>query len=260
MHLSERDLGALLHGEGRHPAFVEHLGICVDCAQRLRAGQAAERITGQQLAMLDHAVPRISPQVVMVPRKSKMRMPLRQIAAGVTLLFLAVGAAAAIPASPIHKVLLRVVAELGSRGTAGPTLQKEPSSQRDAQRSANTNSGVLFLPDSSLEVVFLHAQASGSIHVTLVNESVVSLKSLGGSSSFDLGRRQILANNGESSGSYAISVPLTLKTVVIRIGADTVFKRAGSDVWTVGRTDGHDSFSLPLSTADRKPMTAHRIQ
>lgn len=260
MHLSERDMGALLHGEGRHPAFAEHLNACADCAQRFRAARAAERTTGEQLAILDHAVPRISPHAVMVPRKLKLHRPLRQIAAGVTLLFLALGAAAAAPASPLHKVFLRIVAELRSRGTAPRAVPEERSSQRDAKRYPDTNSGVLFVPDSSLEVVFRQAQTSGTIRVKFVDESLVSLNSLGGSRSFDLGRRQILANNVAPSGSYAISIPLTLKTVLIRIGADTVLRRAGTDVWTVGRMDGRESFSLPLSTADWKAMTAYRIQ
>ncbi len=260
MHLSERDIGALLHGEARHPAFAEHLAICADCAQKFRTARADERTTGEQLAILDHSVPLISPRAVMMPRKLKQRWPLKQIAAGVTLLFLAFGAAAALPASPFHKMLVRAVAVLRSHGSSDAAVLKEAAPQRDAGRHPDSNSGVLFVPDSSLDVVFRQAQASGTIRVTFVNESLASVNSLGGSRSFDLGQRRVIANNVASSGSYAISIPVTLKAVVIRIGSDTVFTRAGTDIRTVGRMDGQGSFTLPLSAAEWKAMTTYRIR
>lgn len=259
MHLSERDIGALLHGEASQPTFAEHATNCADCAQKIRAARAAERITGERLAFLDHSVPLIPPRAVMVPRKSKQQWPLKQIAAGVTLLFLAFGAAAALPASPFHGMLLRAVAALRPHGSSEAALSKVVVHQLDAGRHPDTNSGVLFVPDSSLNVVFRQAQESGTIRLTFVNESLASVNSLGGSRSFDLGQRQVVANNVASSGSYSISIPVTLKTVVIRIGSDTVFTRAGSDIRTVGRMDGRGSFTLPLSAAEWKTMTTYRI-
>jgi hypothetical protein len=155
-------------------------------------------------------------------------------------------------------MLLRAVAELRSRGSAGATV-KETSPQREAGRRPDTNSGVLFVPDSSLDVVFRQAQPSGAIHVTFVDESLASLSSLGGARSFELGQRQVIANNVAFSGSYAVSIPVTLKRVMIRVGPDTVFTRAGTDIRTVGRMDGQGSFTLPLSPSEWKAMTSYRI-
>jgi hypothetical protein len=258
VHLSERDIAALLHGEARHPAFAEHLAICSECAQNFRAARADERTAAEQLAMLDHSVPMVLPHAVMVPREAKRAWPLKQIAAGVTFLFVAFGAATAVPTSPLHKMLLRAVAELRSRGSA-TAMVKEGSPQREAGRRADTNSGVLFVPDSSLDVVFRQGQPSGAIHVTFVNESLASVSSLGGARSFELGQRQVIANNVAVSGSYAVSIPVTLKRVMIRIGSDTVFTRAGTDIRTVGRMDGQGSFTLPLSSSEWKAMTSYRI-
>lgn len=259
MHLSERDIAALLHGEATLPTFVEHLAACADCTQKVRVARAADRITGERLAFLDHSVPMISPRAVMVPRVVERQWPSKQIAAGATLLFLAFGAAAALPASPFHGMLLRAVAALRPHGSSNPALSSGVAPQRDAGGRPDTNSGVLFVPDSSLDIVFRQTQTGGAIRLTFVKESLASVNSLGGSQSFDLGQRQVLANNASSSGSYSISIPVTLNAVVIRIGSDTVFKRAGADITTVGRMDGRGSFTLPLSAAEWKAMTTYRI-
>jgi hypothetical protein len=257
VHLSEHDIGSLLHGEATLPMFVDHLAACADCTQKVRAARVADRITGERLAFLDHSVPQVSARSVMIP--PKQQWPLRQIAAGVTLLFLAVGAASALPGSPFHGVLVRAVAALRPHESSNAALSKGVAPGHDAGGRPDTNSGVLFVPDSSLDVVFRQVQDSGTIRVTFVNESLASVNSLGGSRSFDLGQRQVVANNAASSGSYSISIPVTLRRVVIRIGPDTVFTRAGADIMTVGRMDGRGSFTLPLSAAERKSLTTYRI-
>ncbi len=259
MHLSEREIAALLHGEATPPTFSYHLAACAECAQRVRAAGTIERITGERLAFLDHSVPLISARTVMVPRKSERQWPLKQIAAGATFLLVAIGAAAALPASPFHGMIIRAVAALRPHGSSVATPSNGDPAQRDPAGHADTNSGVLFLPDSSLDIRFRQAQDSGTIRVTLVNELLASVNSLGGSRSFDLGQRQVVANNSASSGSYSISIPLRLKSVVIRIGSDTVFTRAGSDIRTVGRMDSRGSFAVPLSTPEWKAMTTYRI-
>jgi hypothetical protein len=250
-------MAALLHGEDTEPAVAQHLAICADCAHKFRAAQAAERIAGQQLAILDHSMPLVSPRDAMVPLKAAHGRHLKQVAAGITLTFLAFGAAAAVPASPIHKMLVRAAATLRpSRAEVGA----RPSPQGKVGHRADSNSGVLFVPDSTLEIVFRQVQAGGSIRVTFVNEALVSLNSLGGSSAFDLGQRQIIANNVAPSGNYSISIPNTLKSVRIRIGADTVFTRVGTDVRTVGKNEGHGSFVVAMSPRERKAISTYPIR
>jgi hypothetical protein len=260
VHLSDHDIGAMLHGETSEPAFTEHAAICAECAHKIRSARAAERITRERLAFLDHSVPAISARAVMLPQQTTRYLPLKQMAAAATFLLLAFGAAAALPASPFHRMLVRAMAGLTSHDASAPAQPIRAAAQRDAGRHPDTNSGVLFLPDSSLDVVFRQSQASGTIRVTFVNEPLASVSSLGGSRSFDLGQRQVVANNGASAGSYSISFPVTLKTVVIRIGSDTVFTRAGSDIRTVGRMDRRGSFTLSLSPAEWNAMTTYRIR
>lgn len=259
MHLSEQDLAALLHNEAKHPAFSEHLANCADCGVKFRVARVAERTTAQQLAYLDHPVPQVSARAVMVPRNRSPAFPLKRIAAGVTFLFLAVGAAAAVPASPLHRLLRDVVADLKAGRTGRVTRAEQQSTSTEGARPARSHSGVLFVPDSSLEVVFRQYQSSGTLRVTLVNAPLVSLNSLGGSSSFDLGRRQIYANNTSASGSYGISIPTGLTRVLIRVGPETVFTRVGSEVRTVAARTGNDTFVLALSPADWKTSNRYRV-
>ena len=266
MHLSEREIASLVYGRAHDADSAEHLANCARCAEKVRVARALDRTADELLALLDHPVPRVDPQAITGGRKRAASGPkstagasLKQIAAGIALLFVAFGAAAAIPASPIHKFIASVVAKLGShpQRSSGKVESVVPSA---ASKSAQSSAAVAFVPDSALDIVFTRSQQSGTIRVAFVDSRELRVNSSAGATSFTLGRHQILADNASSTASFDVSVPKRLQHVRILIGRDTVLQRIGDEVQTVGTIDGPLSFTLPLSAGGRKQLTSYRIR
>jgi hypothetical protein len=223
-----------------------------------------DRNADELLALLDHPVPAISAHAIIARLKTPAvrngtGAPIRQIAAGIALLFLAFGAAAAIPASPIHNFWVSVVARLGSH-------QRRNAVRVGSVRSPVPNQGtrgssaLAFVPDSAFDVVFTHAQESGVIRVAFVDGRELRVNSSSGPTSFTLGRHQVLADNVSSTASFDVSVPKGLHSFRIVIGSDTVLQYLGFDIQTVGTQEAPGSFTLPLSTGGRKPLSSYKIR
>jgi hypothetical protein len=265
VHLSEREIASLVYGRAHDADSAGHLGNCARCAEKVRVARALDRTADELLTLLDHPVPRIDPRVITAGRKNAASgragaagVPLRQIAAGIALLFVAFGAAAAIPASPIHKFVASVVARLVThpqRSTAGMETMLKPAASQSGQSSA----ALAFVPDSTVDIVFSQSQQSGAIRVVFVDSQELRVNSSAASTAFTLGRHQILADNTSSTASFDISVPKRLQHVRILIGRDTVLQRIGDVVRTVGTIDAPLSFTLPLSASGRRPLTSYKI-
>jgi hypothetical protein len=263
VHLSEREIASLVYGRAHDAASAEHLGNCARCAERFRVARALDRNADELLALLDHPVPRIDARSIIARRKHTAGVksagaPIKQIAAGITLLFVAFGAAAAIPASPLHKLIVSVAAKLGShqQRRAGRVGVSAPL----ANQGTRGTSTLAFVPDSTLDIVFTQAQQSGAIHVVFVDGRELRVNSSSGPTSFTLGRHQILAENASSTASFDVSVPKGLHSIRILIGPDTVLQRNGFEIQTVGTRDAPASFTVPLSAGGRNPLTAYKIR
>lgn len=257
MHLSEHDLAAVLHEEPGGEELGAHVASCDACTARLRAVRDEDRRAAVLLALLDHPVPDIDAATVMASRRQSRPWPVKLLAAGVVFLLISAGVAAAIPSSPFHRYLVDVIH--GMKPDASIARNRGgvlPEPQETASLSASP-SGVVFAPDSSLEIVFKQTQRAGSVRVTIGDAAFVSVKSLNGSGSFDLGRREIVEDNAGGSGDFTVTIPESLRFFVIRVGRDTIFERTGSEVITVGTREGARSFVLGLFPQDWKAPTTH---
>jgi len=264
VHLSEREIASLVYGRAHDAASGAHLANCTRCAEKFRVARGLDRNADELLALLDHPVPPINADAIIARLKTPARRkstgaPISQIAAGIALLFLAFGAAAAIPASPIHNFWVSVVARLGSHQRRN-AVKAGSVSAPVANQGTRGSSALAFVPDSTFDIVFTQAQQSGAIRVVFVDGRELRVNSSSGPTSFTLGRHEVLADNVSSTASFDVSVPKALHSFRILIGSDTVLQRTGFDIQTVGTRDAPGSFTLPLSAGGRKPSSSYKIR
>ncbi len=214
-----------------------HISGCDVCAERLRALRDADRDVGELLSTLD-APPPVPCESAIIRAGRARHHPLvapayRRAAAAIAFMTVAAVAAAAIPASPLHRL---IVAGLAS-------AQKSPAENVPAvtpQTPAPASPGVFFTPESTLEVVFDRRGTAGVVHARTVDGDQVSLSSLDSGSIYRVSSSRITVDQSPR-GDFELSLPRSLRDVRIRIGEELVFERRQ------GSPTGPDSFTIPLS-------------
>ncbi len=170
MHLTESELAALTHGDesGRSEAVSRHLASCTDCSARLQKLRADDVEVRDLLLDVDHPAPSLRATTFLVDLRQRRRR-IASIAAGLALF--AAGAAAALPNSPLHRVLVRVLSapESPSRPVAHPVPRV-------------ASAGVAFIPGSSLDVSFRNPQPGGRLRVILIDGPRMSAAATGDAS------------------------------------------------------------------------------
>jgi hypothetical protein len=224
MHLTDRELETLADGELRSPggeSAHRHVAECAVCAEALARREARNREVAALLWAVDHALPVASSDLLIARATRVPRSRWRAMAAGIAAAGVAVvGAAAAIPNSPL-RVYLRRLAK--TEGAASAVQQSpEPSASSLAFASANV-----------VNVIFTSMQPSGEIEVTLGDSAVVRVAHRAGSVSYLLTADGVLIDNGGSRASYEVTVPRASASVRIRVGSRVIFTHAGGHLWTV---------------------------
>jgi F0F1-type ATP synthase membrane subunit c/vacuolar-type H+-ATPase subunit K len=218
MHLTEAELAALTHGDVSAPSSeaLTHLASCPECTARLEVLRAADREVAGLLRGVDHAAPRVR-GTAFVDALHARRRRIGAIAAG--LAFCVAGAAAALPNSPLHQVLLRVVFRTESQ-TAIADRPRGPVRPKPG-------AGVAFIPGSSLEVLFRNPRSGGHLRVSLVDGPQVSAIA-DGDAAFSIHQSQLEVNDHGVAMSFALEIPRSVPEVTIRTGSETILvKHAG---------------------------------
>ena len=219
MHLTESELAALAHGDesSRSEAVSTHLASCPDCSARLQTLRAADQEVSDLLLDLDHAAPRIRGAAFLVDLQRRRRR-IASIAAGLVLF--AAGAAAALPNSPLHRVLVRALSTNDSGSdTSTPVIHPAP-------RVASA--GVAFIPGSSLDISFRNPHPGGHLRVLLVDGPRMSAAATG-DAAFSIHQSQLEVTDRGVAMTFTLEIPRSVPNVTIRAGDEIVFeKRAGA--------------------------------
>lgn len=242
-HLTDVELQALADGELpelRRRSLRLHVERCGDCARRLRSLAQEDREIAESLRLLDHTAPELQAEAI-IARARGGRRDLRRglMAAGLSALFAAAAAAAAIPGTAINRYLERVLT--GWR-QAPPATSQPPPARPDAPRS----SGVAFVPESEVEVVFLRPQSKGAIHISLGAAAAVRVTSTGADAAYALDAARVTIDNRSSDGTYEIVIPGALPRARVRVGERIVFEKAGDTVSTGVSRDSRGRYVLPF--------------
>ena len=218
MHLTESELAALTHGDdsGRSEAMSTHLATCPDCSARLRTLRAADQEVRDLLRDVDHAAPGLRGATFLVDLQRRRRR-IASIAAGLALF--AAGAAAALPNSPLHRVLVRALSTAESRSrTSTPVIHPAPQV---------ASAGVAFIPGSSLDVRFKDPKPGGHLRILLVDGPRMSAAATG-DAAFSIHQSQLEVTDRGVAMTFTLEIPRGVPDVTVRSGDKIIFeKRAG---------------------------------
>jgi len=124
-HISDAEAATVVYAPGLDPELearvLSHVASCADCGRRLEALRIADRSIGELLSSLDVPAPGTSAAALMrtarTPRRQIFVTSRRHAAAAViAFMVVAAAAAAAIPASPLHRFVVRALS--GEKGAA----------------------------------------------------------------------------------------------------------------------------------------------
>ena len=244
MHVSDEGLYALLDGELSPHATAEiraHLNRCPTCGHRWEELERQRREVAQLLGSLDCAPPQISPDALLARARTRPKRGRGLLAAGLATLLIGAVAVAFAGSLP-RQWLARLLPNLGS-----PRV-RQPSQLRSSRRS-----GIALVPGQALEVAFREAQAVGSISITLVADSQVTVRALGDTVGYSVGTDAVvIANAGRTTASYEIVLPRSLPRVSVRVGRRVVFSKNDSEIVAPVSPDSASEYVIPFTALPGK--------
>jgi hypothetical protein len=241
-HLTETELAALIYAAGQNRDIERtayaHLAICAECTQLLGEMREADGATRKALASIDVPTPPASAATIIRlaqghARSFKLAHGWR-VAASVAALVVVAAAAAAIPASPVHRFLVRTFG-------AGDRIAR-PATTPSPAPVAVAPPGVSFVPgpDSPLEIVFTGSGMGGSVNIRIVDGDRVSLSNQDGSATYSVSSTRISINESRP-GVFQLEIPRSLREVRVRAGDSVLFERAPA------RKSSADSVTIDLT-------------
>ena len=192
------------------------------------------------LQQLDHRPPVVDVRSVVVAARRNRWHVSRPIAAGIALCLVAAAASAAIPSSPVHRALVRVLAAVRSAPTSQPRVD------RDTAR-LNAGTGIAIVAGAEIDVHFRAWQKQGQLAITFGDGPQLSLVPRGGDAAFSVSRGTIAVDNRHSVASFALEVPRTVQRIRVRIDTATVFRKSGGTITARAQADSAGGYTLDLA-------------
>ena len=231
-HLSDAELGALIYAVGQNRDLerraYSHIASCAECTQRLGAMRESDRDIDRLLSTLDVQVPAKSADSIIQtagPRSVVSTGGWRRVAAIIGFLIVAGGvAAAAIPASPLHQVLVTLIMSDG-----GVPDQFKGGRAKSLVEQSSPAVSFLVSPSARLEVAFDGAGVGGSVDVRVVAGDQVSLSSPTTAATYRVSTNRIAVDQ-QSPAQFRLEIPRSLRELRVRVGGSVVYERGGSAI------------------------------
>jgi hypothetical protein len=203
--------------------------------------QFADAELSRLLASIDHRVPVVNVNDVIVRARRRSGRPDLLIAAAALLAVTGV-AAASVPGTFLNRYAERLVA----RVTQAPaTVAPAPAATDAAAR------GISFAPGAQVDVDFRAAQASGALQVRWAEVGTVLLAQTGsnGEAHYALTPTGVVVDNEGSVASYSLVLPRTLPRARVRIAGRVVLSKDGDTVSCAGARDDSGTCVIEFGTA-----------
>jgi len=117
--------------------------------------------------------------------------------------------------------------------------------------AAPAPSGIAIDPGAGLVIVFesprVGGGAGGAAIVSLENGTEAVVRAPRGAATFTTGAERLAVGDWDASARFEIVVPRSAPRVEIRLGARTVFVKAGRSVSTAGIETGPGRYTIPLA-------------
>jgi len=202
-----------------------------------RETESIERV----LRSLDHKVPAISAESIAAKARARSRGRSRWLAAILTVAV--AGAAYAAPGSPLRAWVGAFV--------EGRSVTPERAVPAVVPSAAPVPSGIAIDPGAGLVIVFesprVGGGAGGAAIVSLENGTEAVVRAPRGAATFTTGAERLAVGDWDASARFEIVVPRSAPRVEIRLGARTVFVKAGRSVSTAGIETGPGRYTIPLA-------------
>lgn len=245
MHASNDDLARLVDGEqplASGDLLSEHMMECGDCARRLASQRGAAITVSRALNTLDHAAPSIS--VGDVIARSRRRHRHRLMAAAAVLLCVTTGVAAAVPNSPLRRLVARWFA---SPAVTAPSVAIPEAGQTQQPRNARSASGISFTPGRDAVIDFIEAPLDGTLHIRLVDSADITITGTGAATRFALTGGGISITSG-GGGRFDLEIPRRVSHASVRVRGRVVFVKSGTELTTEGQTDSSGALVIQFTS------------
>jgi hypothetical protein len=245
-HLNETEIAALIYTGGQDRDLEQraysHLAICVECTGLIATLRDEDRDTSSLLSSLDVPAPLQSADSIIRAgqrQKNGFAFGWRRSAAVVGFLIVAgTAAAAAIPSSPFHRLLLTV---LGSSGGFKVDFGSTPTIPEPQPVSPAVS--LAAKPGAALEVSFSGSSVGGTLDVHIIDQDQISLSSPSAGAIYRV-RASRIAVEQKTPATFQLTVPRSLRELRVRVGTDVVFERHPAVPGTA------DSFTIQLTRSN----------
>lgn len=263
-HWTERTLAAALDlaGGGEAGAAArDHADVCPACRIALAHARGAELAVGHALEVLDAPMPELDttqilawilaqPSIVQparVTQRGYRPAGHRRAVWGVGLLVsVAAVAAAAVPGSPIHLLMTRLLPQ-----AAPAHITRQHALLLSAAESTPASPrSVAIAPHGPASIVFQARQTIGVIRVLTGTTDHLSVQGDGDGATYTVGENVILIDQREHSAlSYDVTLPSATiaPDVRIRVGGRTVYQRVGDQIHGVGIADAMGRYTISFA-------------
>ena len=242
-HPTDEVLLAVAHGEHAGAAEAEaHLASCAICAGRLAALANDDHEVAALLGAIDHPVPSVAFEPVRRARALRRGLLTTAATAG-----LAVAAAALVPSSPLHQLIVGRPTPASSADTAAvpPTVAAGATPAQPIPLA----SGIAVPPSpGELLVVFGHDPDSGVIEVGRATTGDIAFRSRGGRTGYQVETDRIVIDNQAPAETYYIDVPPGSHRLLVESG-DRVLLRWPDDSARRAAPGGTALARVPLRRA-----------
>jgi hypothetical protein len=240
MHLDDEQLQRLLHAQlpSRAARIArDHLAECTECRERFVSAQQDESRIFALLRQVDHAVPVPDP-AVLVGRLRWITPPWGRWAAGIFLVLGVVGAAFALPGSPLPHWVRSASAWVGGR--------ELPRSPKDPEPSTLL-AGIAAVPGSRFLIAFESAEPGGDVRVSFSDGPQVTVRAPSGAASFTSTSNRLVIANAGTGARFEIAIPRKAPRVEIQVAGAPVFLKQGTRVTVDPSAVADSGYIIPLS-------------
>ncbi len=242
-HLNETEIAALIYTVGLDRDLerraYSHLAICAECTRLIGTLRDADRDMSSLLSSLDVPAPSQSADSIIRAaqrQKNGFAFSRRRAAAVVGFVIVAgTTAAAAIPSTPLHRLLLKVLGSSGGFNVDSRSTPRTPEPQ-----PVSPAVSLPAKPGAALEVSFSGSSAGGTLDVHIIDQDQVSLSSPSAGAIYRVSANRIAVEQ-TTPATFQLTVPRSLHELRVRVGTAVVFERRPAVPGTA------DSFTIQLT-------------
>jgi hypothetical protein len=244
-HPNEEVLQRFRHGElAAHQVHDcgQHMTVCALCRERVASLSRDEDAVLALLQSLDEPAPPVHVDVVVAHAKRVKRGAWYRLAAGIVFAVTALGAAYAMPGSPIKRWLRSLTTR--EVAPAGPSAKSMPPTAQSA-------SGIAVVPSGRFVIRFDVAVPNGEALVSFTDDSTISVRTTLGGATFTSEADRLVVEPRGSALAVEIEIPRLAPRVEIQVAGERVFLKEGMRVITAQATSARERYSVPLTTPRR---------